>query len=413
MLIVTIVALSAPVGTLAQTTATDITVVASTVAADFPTSLTFDLVAEAGTPISAVELYWRAVQSPTVALARPEVEPATRVELKHSIDMTINYLPPGVDIEYWWRIGAAGGEMLETEPQRFFYMDDDHDWESRTAGQMTVWWYEGGGSFADAVLTSANGALARLSERFQVVTDAQYKVVIYANDSDFEAAQSANSAEWIGGLAYTGLDLVIAQLAPNSGEAEIGRLVPHEVSHLVLYRATENPYNSPPAWLDEGVATYNQDTTDTRLERSLNAAVDDGALMPVQALNGGFPLDPDQALLAYAESESIVEFIIDTYGDEALARLIAIFRDSVTYDVAVERTLGITIEELDAAWKVWLDYPGDDPDRQAGPAAGDSSRWDDVLLLTALTGGACLLFVALGVAALVVLLRARRGSPQP
>jgi hypothetical protein len=132
--------------------------------------------------------------------------------------------------------------------------------------------------------------------------------------------------------------------------------------------------------------------------------------MPIQALNGGFPLDPDQALLAYAESLSIIEFIIASYGDEALARLIAIFRDSVSYDTAVESALGESITELDAAWKAWLDYPGDDPDRQSAPASSDGSRWDAVLLFTALTGGACLLFLALAVAALVVLLRARRRS---
>lgn len=412
VLIATIM-LTQPVTAPAQTSS-NISVSESNATADFPTTLTFQLTAEAASPITQIELYWRATKSPTVALARPDFEPAARVELTHAIDMTINYLPPGVDIEFWWRITDAAGETLETTPQTYFYMDDDHDWESRNSGQLTVWWYQGGDDFADAVLDSANGALARLSDRFQVTTDAQYQVIVYANDGDFEAAQAANSADWIGGLAYPGLDLVVAQIAPAGGAPEIGRLVPHEVSHLILFRATENPYNTPPAWLDEGLATYNQDTPDTRLDSTLDAAIRDGALMPVQALNGGFPLDPDQALLAYAESLSIVEFIIASYGDEALARLIAIFRESVTYEAAVESTLGVSIAELDAAWKVQLDYSGDDPDRQAGPAPNIGSRWDNALLFTALTGGACLLFVALAVAALVVLLRARRkNSPHP
>jgi hypothetical protein len=389
-------------------TATGISVVESRVRPDFPTALHFELVAEAERGISVVELYWRAVQSPTVALEQPEIEPAERVALTHTIDMTINYLPPGVDIAYWWRIIDAAGQVRETEPQSFFYMDAEHDWHSHTEGQVTLWWYDGGDDFGDAVLASANGAIARLSERFAIETDAAYRIVVYADDADFEDAQSANSADWIGGLAYTGLDLVVAQIAATSGAREIGRMIPHEVSHLLLYRATENPYNSPPSWLDEGLAIYNQDTPDSRLVGRLNDAVEDGELMPIPALNGGFPLDSNQALLAYAESESIVEFIIVEFGDDTMARLIAVFREAVSYDDAIERSLGISIEEFDAAWKAWLDYPGDDPDRLAGPESATESGWDELLLLIALAGGAALMFLALGVAAVVVVVRARR-----
>jgi hypothetical protein len=113
-------------------------------------------------------------------------------------------------------------------------------------------------------------------------------------------------------------------------------------------------------------------------------------------------------LLAYAESESIVEFIIVEFGDDTMARLIAVFREAVSYDDAIERSLGISIEEFDAAWKAWLDYPGDDPDRLAGPESATESGWDELLLLIALAGGAALMFLALGVAAVVVVVRARR-----
>ena len=74
-------------------------------------------------------------------------------------------------------------------------------------------------------------------------------------------------------------------------------MVPHEISHLMLNQATWNPFNSPPNWLDEGLAVYLQETQESRFRQILDDAVDDGQLIPVRALNSSFPLDPDQARL--------------------------------------------------------------------------------------------------------------------
>ena len=43
-------------------------------------------------------------------------------------------------------------------------------------------------------------------------------------------------------------------------DKDIRRAVPHEISHQVLHQATKNAFNSPPQWLDEGLATYWQET---------------------------------------------------------------------------------------------------------------------------------------------------------
>ncbi|HEX5167286.1 MAG TPA: peptidase MA family metallohydrolase, partial [Thermomicrobiales bacterium] len=159
---------------------------------------------------------------------------------------------------------------------------------------------------------------------------------------------------------------------PGGGAArEIRRMIPHEVSHLILHQATENPWNSPPNWLDEGLAVYNQETPDADLPGILDDAVDDGELIPVSALGASFPLDPDQAYLSYAESLSIVTYIVEELGESEMAELIAVFRDEVSYDEAVERSLGMSTEELDTAWKDWLGYQGDS---QPASDAGEPPR---------------------------------------
>src|SRR5690606_42158048 len=66
-------------------------------------------------------------------------------------------------------------------------------------------------------------------------------------------------------------------------------------------------------------------------------------------------------VLAYAESESIVRFLIETKGEDATAALLAVFQEGVSYDDAVQRALGVSLDQLDQEWKAWLGYQGDRP----------------------------------------------------
>jgi hypothetical protein len=391
--------------------------VETTATADFPDEIAFALTVEADSTIEEVELFWRPEHDVVLSAAYPDFQPGAHVELDHELDMRDNYLPPGLDIVYFWRVAERDGDITDSPEARVFYMDDEHDWDARTDDLVTVFWYAGGDGFSGDILESANHAAGRLSEQFGVVAGEPLRIVVYGDEGDFARALPPNSADWIGGQAYPGLNLIVAAIEPDSGEREIGRMVPHEVSHLILAQATENPWNSPPAWLDEGLAVYNQETEDERLPDVLDDAVDEGRLIPIRALNSSFPLDPDQALLSYAESMSVVTYIAGELGQQQLAALIAIFREGVSYDDAVERALGMTIDELDARWKAWLGYAGDrpaaeneSPDRPASAQVeedDDLSRNEAIFVLS-LTGCGALLGLGMGVFALLKLRRMRR-----
>lgn len=380
--------------------------------ASFPASLRFQVVVESAAEIQAVELYWRPAAGETLSLALPEFERGHRVEVEHEIDMTINYLPPGLDITWFWRVTDADGVVTESEPATLLYMDQRHNWRTLTDGLVTLYWYDGSEDFARDIVDTANRTIALLNDRFDVTADEGIRLVIYGNDRDFSEALPPNSAEWIGGQAYTDLHLIIAALAPGGGaSAEIRRMVPHEVSHLIVYQATLNPFNSPPNWLDEGLAVYNQETPDSRFVPLLNDAVAEGRLIPVRALNSSFPFDPDEALLSYAESESIVRFIIERWGDQGIARLLGAFRQELSYDAVVQTALGLTIEQLDAEWKAWLGYPGDAPPGEPARPNDDDLTPSERRIVLGVLIGLTTCFTLAGIAAFVLAFRSRRARP--
>jgi hypothetical protein len=375
----------------------------TTADSDFPEWISFQLEVESETPIAAAEVYWRPANDPELSAGYPDVTTDTVVALEYEVDMTVDYLPPGIDIVYFWRVVDIDGNISESDEQTLFYMDESIDWETRTDGLVTLYWSDGDDGFASDVVETATRTIETLGTRFGVDADEPIRIVVYGDEGEFSGALPPNSAEWIGGQAHPELNAIVAYIDPGFGaDAEVQRMIPHEVSHLVLHQATENPFNSPPNWMEEGLAVYNQEREDSTLRDTLEDAIDDGRLIPVRALNSSFPLDPDQAYLSYAESWSIVTFIVEELGDEKMAALVSVFREEVAYDEAVERSLGMTIEQLDAAWKDWLGYVGDQPvaggsnpnDPAPPRSQTDSSADDDFSQNEALALAACSAFFA-------------------
>jgi hypothetical protein len=227
------------------------------------------------------------------------------------------------------------------------------------------------------------------------------RVVLYGGTSDFASALPPNSAEWIGGFAEPEQHLVVTGIQPGSdATTEVHRVLSHESVHLIVHQATANPFNTPPPWLDEGLATYFQTVQDTRFDPILQSAVRSGQLIPIRALNSSFPDDPNQALLSYAESESIVRFILEKQGNDRMSALLHAFQGGVSNDQAVQIAFGFSLDELDKEWKAWLGYGGDKQVAATiNPGNGDSGPGQFVDNLAASVGPE----IGIGVAALLTL----------
>jgi hypothetical protein len=380
-LILAVSSLAGLVHPAAAQTGTEFTGIAAEV--DFPDSIEFSMSAKTDLEVERVQVFWRAAGSAATTMADARFQHTVDLEASYSADMTVRYLPPGLDLLYYFLVTSSNGETFQSPTETLFYIDTRFEWDSIQAGLVNVWWYQGSEEYASEVAHSANSTLLLLDDEYGITTSEPVRIVMYGNDRDFASALRPNSAEWIGGVAYSSLSLIIAHVRPGTNaQREIDRMIPHEVSHVAMHHASANPYNSPPPWLDEGLATYVQAVGDPRLAPALDRAVRDGRLIPIGALRSSFPLDPDLALLSYAESLSIVTFIAETYGRQTVGDLATIYQQEVTHDEAVERVLGMTVEDLDAAWKAWLGYAGDRPDAQlaAGGNEATGRTWLAVIL---------------------------------
>jgi hypothetical protein len=115
--------------------------------------------------------------------------------------------------------------------------------------------------------------------------------------------------------------------------------------------------------------------TEGNLEESyvalLEAAIQSETLLPVRSLGQIFSNDPDLARLAYAQSYSLVAYLVDEHGPEKMVSLLDQFRQGASVDQALQHVYLFDREGLEAAWRSSIGAP---PVQAAGTSEGEPTR---------------------------------------
>jgi len=335
----------------------DISVIASDVDVNFPNQAVFTLEAESYVDIVDVRLYYQVDMmnyAEVVSEGWAEFTPANTIEANWVWDMENASLPPGAEVTYWWMIEDADGNRFETSPEIMNFDDERYLWQSLTStapqdGELTLFWYEGSDSFAQELMDTCQGGLARLTQDIGTYPERPIKIYIYASTSDLQGAMIFPQ-EWTGGAAFTAFSTIAIGIPPS--ELDWGkRALVHELTHLVVHQATFSPYGQLPIWLDEGLATYNEGELDFVFRSSLEEAILEDELISVRSLCSPFSAETEKARLSYAQSYSLVQYLLDNYGQDRMLELLTILKQGSTYDEALTEVYGFDIDGLDAHWR--------------------------------------------------------------
>ena len=77
-------------------------------------------------------------------------------------------------------------------------------------------------------------------------------------------------------------------------------------------------------------------------------------LLYKRSLGSSFPVDPEQASLAYAQSLSIVSYLVETYGWAKVRELLTTFKEGSTYDKALQKVYGFGTDGLEELWRSYI-----------------------------------------------------------
>jgi hypothetical protein len=266
-------------------------------------------------------------------------------------------LPPGAQVEYWWTAEDAAGKSSESNHAEVSFDDDRYNWQSIVTDPVTLLWYQGDHTFADALMTAAQQGLQRIENDTGAVPQGHVRIYIYASQQDLLGAQLF-PPQWEGGVTFTGFDIIAIAVGPS--ELAFGQTaVPHELTHWIVGQITFNNYGAGlPTWLDEGLAVYGEGPLSAENQALLNFAITNNQMISIRSLSSPFSAIPQQAYISYAESVYIVTFLIETYGKDKMVHLLNTFHQGSGYDEALKQVYGFDQDGLDALWRQSLGVGG-------------------------------------------------------
>ena len=337
----------------------ELAVVDSSAQVVFPLAISFSLAAESDVDITDIRLHYRVDRmsfAPVTSEAYVEFQPAPAVTTSWSLEMVrIGGLPPGSSVEYWWTVEDAKNNKVATTPAKVSFEDSRYSWQSLTEGRVTLYWYQGDETFARELLATVGQALESLKEYTGAELEEPVKLYIYANAQDLQGSM-IYPQEWTGGVAFTRYGIMAIGISADNLDWGKGAIA-HELTHLVIHQVTLNPYSDLPVWLDEGLAMHSEGALEPVLQDYLNGAIATDRLISVRSLSSPFSAYAGEAALSYAQSYSLVEFLITSYGQDKMFSLLSTFREGATYDGALEKVYGFDMDGLDERWHEWLTQP--------------------------------------------------------
>ncbi len=267
---------------------------------------------------------------------------------------TVKFVPRGYKIALFWaRLGfsrfvfcrrgfwalAWGGSIICAVlllSSRFCLAADMQEKKST----HFIIYYEGvPEDFVDTVLRYAEGYYSDLTEklgfrRFDYWTwDKRAKIYIYPDQETY--VERTRQPQWSGGVVSYA-DKTIWTYPRESGFFD--SLLPHEIGHIVFREVVGSGRGRVPLWLDEGVASYLEEARRVGANMFILKAMKNNTFIPFAQLNGITPDTLRQRTdvdLFYAESVSVISYLIEKYGVAAFNDFCKKLRDGKSLDRAL------------------------------------------------------------------------------
>jgi len=315
----------------------------------FGQELLFSLNVQNASDVQRITLFIRPELSTDMYVVNVPFEPAETLSVTHPIDVSLVKLLPFSKVTYSWQVETTSGPPTVLE-QSFTYEDDRFFWQTMTQGGATAHWTGNGPSFGQDTLNVVNEAVASLTILLSLERISPFDIYVYPSSADLRT-----------GLRRAGLEddkmthpelgvILVTAVNPQSALADLSQSIPYELAHLLIFRVAGERYQNVPWWFIEGLGTIIQAEPHPRDEELLDAAIRSGTTIPLKQLCDA-PLEKgDAALLAGAQSASLVDYILQRYGAQLLAGLISNYASGSNCQSGIRKTMGMTIEELEVAW---------------------------------------------------------------
>lgn len=178
-------------------------------------------------------------------------------------------------------------------------------------------------------------------------------IYIYDDAKDYQAG--TGQPAWSGGCANGRKKEIITY--PYAKDF-LETILPHEMSHIIFREFVGFDNYAVPLWLDEGVASYQESMKRQYAAHVVKEAIKQGTFIEFDRLSSVNPrsLGTKQVGIFYAESLTIIDFLIKEYGSDSFVTFCQNLRDKQDLSASIRSTYSFNnIGEMGQAWEKFME----------------------------------------------------------
>jgi tetratricopeptide (TPR) repeat protein len=206
------------------------------------------------------------------------------------------------------------------------------------------------------VLPLARESLEALSRRWEFTPQGPILIEMFPSHDDF-AVRTLGLPGMLGALGAC-FGRVVTLDSPKArppGMFNWGETLWHEMAHVITLQLSNNRL---PRWLSEGTSVYEERRARREWGRDMDLPfarfMEKGELLKIADLNAGFS-SSQTISYTYYQASLLVEHIVEVHGQRKLRALVAAYADGTDTAGAIQKALGISIDELQQTFDAALE----------------------------------------------------------
>ncbi len=200
---------------------------------------------------------------------------------------------------------------------------------------------------AEIAVQAGTQAIARINHTLGVELDQRIHIDLCHTNKEFDERTARKNDPWVQGRAFHRQNRVVVKAI---GPMRIGKLVAHEILHILLQRKLDETGALAPRWLHEVLAKYATGDLPMEERQLLGQAAAAGELLGISELEAAFARSPQQVSLAYAQSYTLVDYLASLEVKAGLSGFLEELGNIGEVDRALVRTYQIPISQLEQQW---------------------------------------------------------------
>jgi len=235
-----------------------------------------------------------------------------------------------------------------------------NDWQITKSTHFIVYYKNAPQDFIERLIEEAEDYYNKIAENLGFrrynfwLWDNRAKIYIYDDSESYQVA--TGQPAWSAGCASI-KDKIIQTFPYAKGFFDT--TLPHELGHIVFREFVGFNNSAIPIWLDEGVASYQENLKYSMANKIVREAIQNNRFIDLEKLsqlNPQFVVNTELVNLFYAESISIIDYLVKEFGQDNFILFCRNLRDKKDLQAAISDVYPFkNIKELNQAWQIYLE----------------------------------------------------------